>query len=83
MSIDLDLDPFERELVLRYGYPSPELQSRLRVLSNSGRSEIITFDSFDIEMVSGDLARSMNHGEVPRAHIDAVYDLCSRLEVYL
>lgn len=79
----IELDSFERELILKYGYPFPELQSQLKDLANSKRPANITFSSLDIDMVTGDLSRSINHGEVPDALLDAVDALCSRLEVYL
>lgn len=79
----IKLDPFERELILRYGYPFSELQSQLKNLSNSERPAIITFSRLDLDMVTGDLPRSINHGEVPRSLFDAVDDLCSRLELHL
>ncbi len=37
----------------------------------------------DLDMVTGDLARSINHGDLPGALFDAVDALCSRLEVHL
>ena len=79
----IELDPSERELILKYGYPSPELQLQLKDLSNSERPETVTFSKIDINFVTGDLSRSMNHGEVPTGLIDEVDALCARLEVYL
>ncbi len=79
----IELDPLERELILKYGYPFPQLQSQLESVSGSGRPERVTFTRLDLDMVTGDLARSINHGDVPGALFDAVDALCSRLEVHL
>ncbi len=81
--VEVELDPFERELILKYGYPFPDLQSRLEALSGSRRPEVVAFSSLDVDMVTGDLSRSINHGEVPDRLLDAVDCLCSRLEVHL
>lgn len=80
MVVKIALNPFERELILEYGYPSGELRSQLKKLSNSERPESISFESVDLDMVTGDLSRSINHGEVPNMLLDEVDALCSRLE---
>jgi len=79
----IKLDQFERELILKYGYPFPELREKLKSLANSEQPESITLSRVDIDMITGDLSRSINHGEVPEFLLDEVDALCQRLEVYL
>ncbi len=83
MKIELELDPFERKLILKYGHPFSELESQLKDLSRSERSENIAFTKTDIDMVSGQLSISMNHGDAPGPSFEAINALCERLEVYL
>lgn len=76
----IKLSPFERQLILKYGCLLPGMKTKLKRFEDSDESKVITFTSFDLDMVSGDLSRSLNHGQVPSKLIDAVDELCCRLE---
>ncbi len=80
--VKIELDPFERELILKFGYPSPGLKTQIERIPNS-RAGKVSFDRVDIHLMTGDLSRSINHGEVPNKLIDAVDALCGQLEAYL
>ena len=70
----LSLDEFERQLLLKYGYPSESAKRKV-----AGKGPIVV-ERFEVELMVGDLSRSMNHGEVPDQLLEEVDALATRLE---
>jgi hypothetical protein len=64
--VELDLEPIERDLILRYGFPFEPIKSALR------SSHPISPSRVDLEHVVGELSRSINHGDVPDRWLDFV-----------
>jgi len=75
----IQLMPEERELILKYGYPFDRLAKSLRRHASSEAIKTILMSVYELEMLIGELSRSINHGECRRDE-DAVIDLCDRLE---
>lgn len=63
--IRVSLSKRERDLILKYGYPFDEIKNQLDDFKNSTKTVDITASSFWWEQLAGDLARSLNHNEVP------------------
>ena len=70
----LDFQPLERDLILRYGYPSAAIAAALKA------GIPISCSRFDLERLAGELSRSINHGEVPDEWLDHVDGLCEYFE---
>lgn len=78
-SIDMQLTPRERSLLLRYGYPFARIKGALEACSASKTSEIVPLDRFELERLIGDLSCSINN--MARGKIwDQLFMLCDRLE---
>lgn len=78
-TIDIQLTPTERSLLLRYGYPFARIEQALKARSASKAIEIVPMDRFELERLIGDLSRSindMNGGSLQ----DQLLTLCDRLE---
>jgi hypothetical protein len=75
----IQLTPEERELILKYGYPFDRLAKSLRRHASGGAIKTILMSAYELEMLIGELSRSINHGECNHDE-DAVIDLCERLE---
>ena len=73
------MTPEERELILKYGYPFNRLAKSLRRHSSSAAIKTILMSAYELEMLIGELSRSINHRECSQFE-DAVIDLCDRLE---
>jgi hypothetical protein len=69
----------ERELILKHGYPFDRLARSLRRHSSTEAIKTISMSAYELEMLIGELSRSLNHGECGKDE-DAVIDLCDRLE---
>jgi len=78
-SIDLQLTPTERSLLLRYGYPFARIEQALKARSASKAIEIVPMDRFELERLIGDLSRSINDMNGGRLQ-DQLLTLCDRLE---
>jgi hypothetical protein len=78
-TIEIQLTPAERSLLLRYGYPFEQIEQALKACETSGDVEIVPMDRFELEQLIGDVCRSINHmtGGAPQ---DQLLDLCDRLE---
>jgi hypothetical protein len=69
----------ECELILRHGYSFDRLARALRRQLSSDVIRTISMSAFELEMLIGELSRSLNHGQCGQDE-DAVLDLCDRLE---
>lgn len=75
----VQLLPEERELILKYGYPFERLAKALRRWSGSDAIKRISISDYELEMLIGELSRSINHGEAGGDE-DLLIELCERLE---
>jgi len=78
-TIEIQLTPEERSLLLRYGYPFEQIEHALKACEASPDIEIIPMDCFELERLIGDVCRSINHMN-GGALQDQLLDLCDRLE---
>jgi len=78
-TIEIQLTPEERTLLLRYGYPFEQIEAALKVCEASPEIEIIPMDEFELEYLIGDVSRSINHMN-DRTVQDQLLNLCDRLE---
>ena len=78
-TIDIQLTPTERSLLLRYGYPFDQIEQALKARSTSKAIEIMPMDRFELERLIGDLSRSINDMNEGRLQ-DQLLTLCERLE---
>lgn len=78
-TIDIQLTPQERLLLLRYGYPFERIEHALKSCEGSRDIEIVPMDCFELERLIGDVCRSINHMN-GGALQDQLLDLCDRLE---
>lgn len=78
-TIDMELTPTERSLLLRYGYPFAQIERALKACSASTAIETVPMDRFELERLIGDLSRSINdlNGGKLQGQLLA---LCDRLE---
>ena len=78
-TIDIELTPTERSLLLRYGYPFAQIERSLKACSASKAVETVPMDRFELERLIGDLSSSikdLNGGKLQ----DQLLALCERLE---
>jgi len=78
-TIEIQLTPEERSLLLRHGYPFEQIENALKACEASPDIEIIPMDRFELEHLIGDVCRSINHMN-DGALQDGLLDLCNRLE---
>ena len=78
-TIDIQLTPEERSLLLRYGYPFEQIEQALNACESSREIEIVPMDRFELERLIGDLCRSINQLKCGATQ-DQLLDLCDRLE---
>ena len=78
-TIDIQLTPEERSLLLRYGYPFEQIEQALKACESSHEIEIVPMDRFELERLIGDMCRSINQMK-SGATQDPLLDLCDRLE---
>jgi hypothetical protein len=78
-SIEVQLTPEERSLLLRYGYPFEQIEQALKACESSGDIEIIPMDPFELERLIGDLCISINDMNGGKLQGELL-DLCDRLE---
>ena len=78
-TIEIELTPEERSLLLKYGYPFDPIKLPFKALEESQYIEIVPMDSFYLGQLIGDLCYSINHME--GGHLqDQLFVLCDRLE---
>ena len=82
-SIDVELTLDEREIILRHGYPFERLEKALKAIPTGTPTgtpiATIPIDTYQLDMLIGELSRSFNHGEA-QADEEALLELCDRLE---
>ena len=79
-TIDIELTPKERALILRYGYPFDRIKKALVAVASSKEVETVSLDAYEVDLLIGDLCRSINHQEgglAVQSHLD---ELCDRIE---
>jgi hypothetical protein len=82
-TIDIELTPRERALILRYGYPFDQIKQALLAVSKSKRVELVSLDEFEVDKLIGDLCRSIKHEEGGLRIQAELDELCSRIEYAL
>ena len=78
-TIDMQLTPEERSLLLRYGYPFDQIKQALKACDASDDIEIVPMDRIELGRLIGDVCRSINHMKSGRTQ-NQLLDLCDRLE---
>ena len=78
-TIEIQLTPEERSLLLRHGYPFEQIEHALKACEASPDIETIPTNCFELERLIGDVCRSINHMN-GGALQDQLLDLCDRLE---
>jgi hypothetical protein len=77
--IELTLTGAERSLIRRHGYPFPGIEAALDAVPASTDIAVITCDSWEVELLLGDLARSIN--DCRRANLqERLNDLYEEIE---
>lgn len=78
-TIEIQLTPEERSLLLRHGYPFERIERALKACEASYDIETVPMDCFELERLIGDMCRSINH--MNRGALqDQLLNLCDRLE---
>ena len=78
-TIEIQLTPKERTLLMRYGYSFEGIEQALKACESSREITMIPMDRFELEHLIGDVCRSINHMKSGRTQ-DQLLDLCDRLE---
>lgn len=78
-TIDIELTPSERTLLMRYGYPFEGIEKALKRVASSSKIELIPMAPFELKMLIGDVCRSINRMKIGRT-MDQLIELCDRLE---
>lgn len=78
-TIDMELTPKERTLLMRYGYPFEGIEQALKACQSSRKIEVIPINRFELEHLIGDVCWSINHMKIGRT-LDQLMELCDRLE---
>ena len=78
-TIDIQLTPEERSLLLRHGYPFERIEQALKACESSRDIEIVPMDRPELDRLIGDVCRSINHMK-SGATQNQLLDLCDRLE---
>ena len=79
-TIDIQLTPKERALILRYGYPFDRIKKALVAVASSKEVETVSLDAYEVDLLIGDLCRSINHQEGGLAVQSQLDELCDRIE---
>ena len=78
-TIDIQLTPEERSLLLRHGYPFERIEQALKACESSRDIEIVPMDCLELDRLIGDVCRSVNHMKSGTTQ-NQLLDLCDRLE---
>jgi len=78
-TIEIELLPEERKLILKYGYPFPDARAQLTACAASDGVEILTISPYYLDKLIGDLSYSINKRTKGRIQRDLL-ELCERLE---
>ena len=79
-TIDIELTPTERALLLRYGYPFAQIERALKACSASKAIETVPMDRLELERLIGDLSCTINDLNGGKLQ-DQLLELCERLEM--
>lgn len=58
--LDLTLARCDRDLIRKHGYPFPGIEAALDAVPPSKDVAVVTCDAYEVELLLGDLARSIN-----------------------
>lgn len=75
----IQLTYIDRDLIVKYGYPMERLGRALKRWPKQQSVRTIRLNKYELEMLIGELSRSVNHQETGSDEED-VLDLCDRLE---
>ncbi len=79
--ISIVLTKYERHLVEKYGYPFDEVSDQLEKASETLGRATIKADRYWMELLLGDLSRSINREEIPDWKTTlAVNDIADRIQ---
>ena len=78
-TIDIQLTPEERSLLMRHGYPFQRIEQALKACESSRDIDIVPMDCLELEHLIGDVCRSINHLKSGATQTQLL-DLCDRLE---
>ena len=78
-TIDIQLTPEERSLLLCHGYPFERIEQALKACESSLDIETVPMDCLELERLIGDVCRSINQMK-SGATQNQLLDLCDRLE---
>jgi hypothetical protein len=78
-TIDIELTPTERSLLLRYGYPFAQMERALKACAASKAIETVPMERFEFERLIGDLCISINDLNGGKLQ-NQLLALCERLE---
>jgi hypothetical protein len=78
-TIEIQMTPEERSLLMRYGYPFARIEHALKACEASHDIEIVPMDCFELARLIGDVCRSINqlNGGATQHQL---LNLCERLE---
>jgi hypothetical protein len=79
-TIDIQLTPKERALILSHGYPFDQIKNALMAVASSKEVETVSLDVYEVDLLIGDLCRSINHEEGGLAVQSQLDELCDRIE---
>jgi hypothetical protein len=80
-TVEVELSPEDRSLILRYGYPFERIERALKALEGRMTGESVALDRFELERLIGDLSYSTNHADDENLQLK-LNDLCVRLEFF-
>lgn len=78
-TIEIQLTPEERSLLLRYGYPFERIERALKACQASDDIAVVPMDRFELERLIGDLCSSINDLNGGTLQ-NRLLTLCDRLE---
>ena len=81
-TVSVSLSHGERYIILKYGYPHGPLKDQLVAYQNENRNRLVDFTRLDLYMVTGDLSRSINHGEAD-GYEEEVDEIATMLEALM
>jgi hypothetical protein len=80
VSVKVQLLRVERDLILKYGYPFERLEQALKRWPSNADIRRVSITDYELELLIGELSRSINHRQAGKEEEDELIDLCDRLE---
>ena len=80
-TVEVELSPEDRSLILRYGYPFERIEGALKTLESSSTVEVIALDCLELRRLLGDLSNSIKQADDENLRLK-LDDLCGRLEFF-